>query len=261
MLAARGGRVGVAAVGADEAVDHELQCARRLVPVHGRQQDHAVSRRPALVDLAHPVVHLVQRMVGVARARPMAQRHRRRHARLAREDAAAVVRCEQAQVEQVGLDRRLLERVAGDACEAKGLRHLARAGAVVARRAAHHQHARPRRRVLLAGRRLAQAVAGGEPLVGQLVVGVGELRPGLARARRLALLRIRLPGDHLDAPDGVLLRLEGGVVEGAPEALAERLARKHRGCLALAHRGLASVHGKPPASDVPRPSFILPSDG
>ena len=44
---------------------------------------------PALVDLGHPVVGLVQRVIGIAAARPMAQRHGGRHAALAREDAAA----------------------------------------------------------------------------------------------------------------------------------------------------------------------------
>jgi hypothetical protein len=72
-------RVGIAAVGADHAVDHQLQRARRLVPVGRRQDDHGVGRHPALVDLGHPVVGLVQRVVRVAGARPMAQRHRARH--------------------------------------------------------------------------------------------------------------------------------------------------------------------------------------
>ena len=59
---------------------------------------------PALVDLGHPVVGLVERVVRVAAARPVAQRHRGRHAALARMDVAAVVGGEQAQVEQVDLD-------------------------------------------------------------------------------------------------------------------------------------------------------------
>jgi len=44
---------------------------------------------PALIDLGHPVVGLVERVVGVATARPVAQRHRGGHAALAGMDLAA----------------------------------------------------------------------------------------------------------------------------------------------------------------------------
>ena len=107
----------------------------------------AWARDPALVDLVHPVVDLVERVVRIAAARPVAERHRGRHAALAGVDLAAVFRREQAQVEEVDLDPVLREHLADEAGEAERLRDLARAGAVVARRAADHERARRRLRV------------------------------------------------------------------------------------------------------------------
>jgi hypothetical protein len=75
IFAVRGGRVGVAAVGAHQSVNHELEWAGCLVPVHGRQNDDAMRSSPALINFSHPVAGLSLRMVGVATARPVAQRH------------------------------------------------------------------------------------------------------------------------------------------------------------------------------------------
>ena len=85
-----------------EAIHHQLEHARRLVPVHRRDDHHAVRRHPARVDLVHPVAGLAQRVVRVAPAGPMAERHRRRDASLARMDARGRTRTVmQAEVEQI----------------------------------------------------------------------------------------------------------------------------------------------------------------
>ena len=64
-ILARGrGGIGVAAVGAHQAVDHQLQRAGALVPIHRRDDEDRVGCGPALVDLGHPVVGLAKRAGG-----------------------------------------------------------------------------------------------------------------------------------------------------------------------------------------------------
>ena len=48
-------RIGIAAVGADQAIDHQLQRRGRLVPVHRRDDQDPVGGDPARIDLVHPV--------------------------------------------------------------------------------------------------------------------------------------------------------------------------------------------------------------
>src|SRR5688572_17629297 len=50
-------------------IHHELESARRLIPVNGRHDENAVSRYPPLVDLVHPVVRLPESVIRIARAR------------------------------------------------------------------------------------------------------------------------------------------------------------------------------------------------
>src|SRR5450756_1790326 len=130
LLTVRRARIGVAAIGADHPVDHEFQRARRLVPVGRREDDYTVRYDPALVDLGHPVVGLAQRMVRITAARPVAQRHRARHATLAWVDAAAVLGGHQAQVEHVRLGTQALHHMARALGEAPGFGDLARTSAI-----------------------------------------------------------------------------------------------------------------------------------
>ena len=88
-------------------------------------------------------------------------------------DLAAVLRREQAEVEKIDVELRGGELVLDEAGEAEGLRDLARAGAVVARRAADDERARPRDRI---GPRRLRAVDAGarlDPVDREVVVGVG----------------------------------------------------------------------------------------
>src|SRR5258708_6913520 len=213
VLAMGEGGIRIAAVGAHQPVHHEFRRARRVVPVHGGGEDHPVRADPALVDLAHPVPGLLESVVGVAAAPPMAQRLRGGDARLARKDAPAVVGSEAAQVEKVGLDAVAMQRFLGELREAVGLRDLARARAVVARGAAHDEDARFRRRILLPGLGLLETAARFEPLARQLEIGIGEAGTGAGRARRLAVVHVGVPGDRLDPRDRLLLLLEIGILE------------------------------------------------
>src|SRR5262245_38101058 len=64
----------IAAVGAHETVDHELERRWRLVPVDRTHDHDAVRGDPLRIDFVHPVAGLSDRVIGVAGARPMAER-------------------------------------------------------------------------------------------------------------------------------------------------------------------------------------------
>ena len=68
------GRIGVAAIGADQPIHHQLQRRRHLIPVHRGEDHDAMGRDPHRIDLIHPVLRLAQRMVRIAGARPVAKR-------------------------------------------------------------------------------------------------------------------------------------------------------------------------------------------
>ena len=90
VLARSRGWIGISTVGADEAVDHRLETGWRLIPVHRGYDHDPVSSRPHRIDLVHPVIDLADRMIGIARAGPVAERHRGRDAGLAGMDGAAI---------------------------------------------------------------------------------------------------------------------------------------------------------------------------
>src|SRR5262249_44133883 len=62
VLALRAGGVGIASVRADQAVHHQLERRRDLIPVHRRNDHDAVSGDPHWIDLVHPVLGLAERM-------------------------------------------------------------------------------------------------------------------------------------------------------------------------------------------------------
>ncbi len=142
-----------------------------------------------------------------------------------------------AEIEQVRLDAALFERLHRDLRQPEALGHLARAGAVVARRRRDHQHARGQPRVLLHKLGALDRLARRAPVVGKIVVGIGGARPGLVRARRFARGAIGLPRDVLDARQRGPLAVEHRVLERCAEALAERHARKLVRRLAFADFG------------------------
>jgi hypothetical protein len=75
---------------------------------------------------------------------------------------------------------------------------------LAAARGVDQQDARGRRRVRLAALGVLDPVAGGEPVERELIIGIGEAVAGAARMRRLARIRISLPGGVENALDLVV---------------------------------------------------------
>src|SRR5688572_31957922 len=166
----RAGRIGIAAVGTDESIDHQLEHARRLVPVHRRYDHHAMRGGPARIDLVHPIVHLPERMVRVARAGPVTERHGGRDAGLAGQDLASVLRGEDAEVEEVALESRVaLDFTLRDPGEAVRLRDFAGTGLVASSGAVDEEDSAGSLPALLAPLRCTHGLARFEPLDRQLV--------------------------------------------------------------------------------------------
>src|SRR5215207_6671102 len=118
-------------------------------------------------------------MIRVTTAWPVAKRHRRRRAALAREDTPPIVGNEQTQVEHIGLELRAVEHFAHQSSEPKSLRDLAGTTAIVAGRTDDQEYARLGCRILSFVVRLLQPRAGREPLYRQLVVGISKFLTGL----------------------------------------------------------------------------------
>jgi len=73
-----------------------------------------MGRDPARIDLIHPVIDLAHRVIRVAGTGSVTERHRRRDASLARQNLTAVLRRQQAQVEQIPFESaHPLDRAAG----------------------------------------------------------------------------------------------------------------------------------------------------
>jgi hypothetical protein len=162
---ARGARwIGVSAIGTDQAVDHQLEHARSLVPMNGRENQYAMGGRPLLVDLRHPIVDLVECVVRIARAGPVAQRHRRRDATLAWVDRATVLGGQAAQVQQIDRGAGGVKHFLRHLHKAERLGRFAGARAVVAGRTADQQHARRSAGVLLGLLRALDSVSRGQPI-------------------------------------------------------------------------------------------------
>lgn len=121
----------------------------------------------------------------------------------------AVLGGEPRQIELFDLEAAVVrEHLPGDLNEAKRFRHLARAGMFGPRRAIDQQDVRPQLPVLMALLPVPDGVARSEPVVGQIVGGIGELRTRLARAWRLARMRIGIPGRLRDPVELDLQRIE-----------------------------------------------------
>jgi hypothetical protein len=97
------------------------------------------------------------------------------------------------------------------------------ATAIIARGAADQERERARGRVGPRGARTIDARLGFDR---QLVLRVGVAGTRLARARGLAAVRVRIPGNHLEAGDRIGLAIERRIEERAPEQAPERLTRE-----------------------------------
>ena len=165
-------------------------------------------------------------MVGIATARPMTQRHRRRRATLARKNISTVFGREQAKVKHVGKDIGLFKNFAGNLQQPKCLGHLAGTGAIVARRTADQQHARRARRIGPAHLRLVDALLRRHPFCREVVLRIVISSTRLLGDRCLAALAIGLPGDLLKARDRLILGFEGWILECRAKPCRELIAPK-----------------------------------
>src|SRR5690349_10525054 len=66
ILAAGRSRIRIAAVGAYQTVDHELERRWRLIPVDWAHDHDAVRRDPLRIDFIHPVAGLPDRVIWIA---------------------------------------------------------------------------------------------------------------------------------------------------------------------------------------------------
>ena len=175
-------------------------------------------------------------MIGIAGARPMAQRHGRRHACFAREDHASVLRRERAEIQQVDLEVAGLQHAFRRRYQPVRLRHLARAGLVVARCRADQQHARSGRCVAMTGGRPPDLPPGVQPLDRQFEIGIGEAPTGPSLAGASSILAVALPGQRRQAVDVRSGRRERRVVEALAVPAFELSALERPAPLAFADR-------------------------
>src|SRR5689334_6633593 len=90
------------------------------------------------------------------------------------------------QIENVDRKAALAKHRLGQRHQAPGLRHLAGTGVLAASRAVDDEDAWLPRGVVMPPLRRLDRLARPEPVDGDIVAGIGEAGPGLARQRRLA---------------------------------------------------------------------------
>src|SRR5262249_11906018 len=154
-------------------------------------------------------------------ARPVTQRRRRGKTRLARMDAASVLRCESAEVEQLGRDAgRGSEYLAGDFDQAIGLRHFTRTGVLTAGGTVDQQN-NWSGAVGVAALRVRYGCASRQPIDRKIIVGVGKFVACLACPRSLATVLVGVPRDRGDLLELAGKRIECRVLELSQKAFAE----------------------------------------
>ena len=84
--------------------------------------------------------------------------------------------------------------LARDFQQPPALRHLAGAGVLASRGAVDDQDAGRLVRIFMLALGLLHGLVNRSPVVSEVVVGVRELRAGLVRSRRLAVVGISIPG-------------------------------------------------------------------
>ena len=158
----------------------------------------------------------------------MAERRGGREARLAGVDVAAIFGGEPRQIEQFRLYIRLPKNLIGNINKPIALRHLARAGMLGARGAIDEKDAQRPGRILLPLLGFRNRPARRDPVGGEIVVGIGISGPGLLRMRRLAGMRVGVPGRLGDLFQLGRQRIESLVLELRAKAPLEFLLAKPR---------------------------------
>src|ERR1022692_1056985 len=162
----------------------------------------------------------------------MAERHRGRHASLARIDPLPVLGGKQAQIERIDIESCILENLLRNTGQSIGLGILAGAGPVVARRTDDKQHPRPRGCLLPFRVGTLQPRVGASPFDRQVVPRVSVSFACLFRDRRLSAVLVRIPRDILHARQRGLLGCEERVLERLRKAVVKLDSGQLAGSLA-----------------------------
>src|SRR5690349_6581407 len=164
----------------------------------------------------------------------MAEWHRRRDARFAWIDHAAVFGRQRAKVEKVALTLGVVaDDRFGEFRETKRLRHFAGARLVGASARIDQENPAFGRRLVVPSLRVADGIACREPFQRQLVLGICELTARLPSAGTLSIFVIAVPRNVADALQLVANALEGGIVESCVETFVECFGVDARVGLAL----------------------------
>jgi hypothetical protein len=135
VLAACGRQIGVAAIGTNEPINHQLERGGRPIPIHRAHDHHAVRGDPHRIDIIHPVAGLSDRVIGITTARPVAEGLCSRNASLAGIDHFSIFRGEPRQIEDLDLEAgHVSDHVAGQGHETPGFRYFTWTGLVISRR-------------------------------------------------------------------------------------------------------------------------------
>jgi len=166
-----------------------------------------------------------------------------------------------AEVENIGLNPGRREHGTNQFEQAEGLRHLARAGAVVSSGATNQQHARRTFGARPTRLGIKQSLAGSQPFDREREIWIGKTRPCPGGERGFAASDIRLPGNLLDLRDDVFRITEQGIEVSHAEALTKFLACQHCGRLARVdvHHGRPVWQGARQSKALRRPArrFML----
>ena len=132
--------------------------------MHGAQEEDAVGGDPAGIDLRHPIVRLSKCVIGITRTRPVAERHRRRHARLARVNDLPRLLGERREIEEIDVvSWKTPDGGVGRLRQPASLGNLAGASMFAARGPVDDEHARTTLWIAMTRFRFANACARVEP--------------------------------------------------------------------------------------------------
>src|SRR5437868_7787517 len=181
-----GSLIRISTVGANQAIHHELERARHLIPMDRGHDHDPVRSYPPRIQLVHPILRLAEVMIRITTARPVTERHRGRNARFAWVNDAAVFCGQHTEIEEIDFKTfGRLDYLFGRLCDAKRLRYLARAGLICARRSADEQNARRRLRRFVSLLGLNYRLPSFQPLTRQFMLGISKARSRLPCPRRL----------------------------------------------------------------------------
>src|SRR5712675_3561087 len=145
------------------------------------------------IDFIHPVVGLPERIVWIATARPVTERHRGRDTGLAGMNLFAEFGSWPREIEDIDRKSHIDENRLGKLDQAPGLRHLAGTGMLAARRAVDDENARHFIGIVMPPLCLQHGLAGCQPVHCDLVAGIGKAGTSPSRHRRLPRMAIGVP--------------------------------------------------------------------